>query len=112
MQQLTPTDADFFDHHASQVAAGSCSVCTEDHPCLFDLLADPAERIDISLQNPDVVSTMAAALKEFNSWTINGTMNPDVLKEHYDCVTDTIPWWGNFSGPCCKPKSDNNDAVN
>ena len=27
---------------------GSCNICTEDEPCLFDLLADPSERVDIS----------------------------------------------------------------
>ena len=53
----------------------------------------------------DIVATMAKALGAAKGWAINGTMNADVLKENYDCVTDTIPWWGNFSGPCCKPKA-------
>lgn len=30
-------------------------------------------------ENPSIVSVMATALKEFNAWTINGTMNPAVL---------------------------------
>ena len=28
------------------------------------------------------------------------------LRAHYDCVTDIRPWWGNFSGPCCRPKRE------
>jgi len=84
--------------------AASCSVCTAAEPCLFDLLADPQEREDIALSNPDVVATMQAALARALSWRINGTMNADVLANGYDCVTNTVPWWGNYSGPCCKPK--------
>ena len=81
-----------------------CIVCTAAEPCLFDLLADPEERTDIAKANPVIVSTLAAALQAANAWRINGTMNEAVLKANYDCVTNTVPWWGNFSGPCCKPK--------
>ena len=82
----------------------ACFVCTAAEPCLFDLLLDPEERDDIAKANPSVVSTMAAALSLANGWKINGTMDKAVLQAEYDCVTDTVPWWGNFSGPCCKPK--------
>jgi hypothetical protein len=30
----------------------ACAVCTESDPCLFDLLADPEERVDIAKANP------------------------------------------------------------
>ena len=86
-------------------ASGACYVCTQNAPCLFDLYSDPAERVDIAKEHPELVATMQAALAAAQNWKINGTMNPQVLAANYDCVTDTIPWWGNFSGPCCKRKS-------
>ena len=85
-------------------SAASCSVCTKTEPCLFDIITDPEEREDIALANPEIVATMQAALAQALLWKINGTMNKNVLAKDYDCVTNTVPWWGNFSGPCCKPK--------
>ena len=80
-----------------------CNVCTNDEPCLFDLQADPEERTDIAEANPELVKQIQDALAAANDWTIDGKMNASALKA-YDCVTDTNPWWGEFSGPCCKPK--------
>ena len=82
---------------------GKCNVCTNAEPCLFDLYADPEERVDISKDHPELVKQLQAALAAAKNWTINGKMNASAL-EAYDCVTDTNPWWGDFSGPCCKPK--------
>ena len=86
-------------------ASRACYVCTMDAPCLFDLYSDPTERVDIAREQPGLVATMQTALAAAQNWKINGTMNAQVLAAKYDCVTDTIPWWGNFSGPCCKRKS-------
>ena len=80
-------------------------MCTNAEPCVFDLHNDPEERVDLSKLQPALTQQLQAALLATKNWSINGTMNADVLKEKYDCVTDTIPWWGNFSGPCCKPKA-------
>ena len=35
---------------------------------------------------------------------IGAKMTPDEYKP-YECATDIRPWYGNFSGPCCRPKS-------
>ena len=31
-------------------------------------------------------------------------IDPEVLAAKYDCPADLRPWYGNFSGPCCRPK--------
>lgn len=37
---------------------------------------------------------------------VDGVMTPEEL-EKYECVEDAkghAEWWGNFNGPCCRPK--------
>ena len=39
-------------------------------------------------------------------WQVDGAMTPEEL-EKYECVEDAkghAEWWGNFNGPCCRPK--------
>ena len=97
---------------------GGCSVCTPLHPCLFDLLADQEERTNVASKEPALVAKLKAQLATYVPYICPGGgqgANPDnastvchmdaaVLREGYDCVTDIRPWWGDFSGPCCKPK--------
>lgn len=95
-------------HHANggaaDVGVGGCSVCTNTEPCLFDVIADPSETQDVSKANPDVVKTIQAKIATgvFKAY-IGYSMNASQLA-NYDCPSDIRPWWGNFSGPCCKPK--------
>ena len=83
-------------------AFGSCNVCTAAEPCLFDVIADPQERTDLSKANPGIVKQLQAKLQTFSAY-IGQKMTP---KEYapYECTVDIRPWWGNFSGPCCRPK--------
>ena len=80
-----------------------CQVCTAAAPCLFDLLSDPGERIDVATAHPDIVARLQAKLKTFAPY-IGTPMTPHQY-EQYECVKDIRPWWGNFSGPCCKRKA-------
>jgi hypothetical protein len=40
--------------------------CDGGHACLFDLEADPTERVDVSAQHPDVVKELLARIREYN----------------------------------------------
>ena len=88
----------------SPLPKAGCSVCTHDEPCLFDVIADPSETIDVSKANPTIVTTIQKKIATgvFQAY-IGAPMNATQLAG-YDCPTDIRPWWGNFSGPCCKPK--------
>eukprot|EP00936_MAST-01D_sp_MAST-1D-sp1_P000789 g789.t1 len=89
--------------------ASKCSVCTASQPCLFDLLNDPGERVDIAKVHPDIVARLQSKLNTFAPY-IGKKMTPSQY-EQYECVKDIRPWWGNFSGPCCKRKAVKNDAT-
>ena len=80
-------------------------MCTRKEPCLFDLRQDPAEEVNIASLNPAIVTDLMARLTAFNVPQANASIDPAVLARDYDCVTDIRPWWGNFSGPCCKRKA-------
>lgn len=87
------------------VHADDCAVCTVSQPCLFDLVADESERINIAAKYPEIVSDLAAKLQLYNVPQANASIDHEILARDYNCVTDIRPWWGNFSGPCCKRKS-------
>lgn len=91
------------DVSSSDYAPRGCLVCSPSDPCLFDLIADPEERQDVSKENPNIVAQMVAKLATYTAY-IGQKMTPDEYKP-YECVTDIRPWWGNFSGPCCRPKT-------
>ena len=83
---------------------GGCSVCTNQAPCLFDVIADPSETSDLSKENPAIVKTIQDKIATGAFLAYIGTpMNASQLSG-YTCPDDIRPWWGNFSGPCCKPK--------
>lgn len=84
--------------------SNDCKICTKEEPCLFDLLADEEERHDISKENPALVTKLVAQLATYKPYITSASLPPSVLAK-YDCVTDITQYWGNFSGPCCKPKA-------
>jgi hypothetical protein len=84
----------------------NCLVCSAEHPCLFDLLADESERTNLASQHPSTVAQLAAELAGYVPY-VDGTMTAAEL-QGYECVNwkgeYPHPWWGNFTGPCCRPK--------
>jgi arylsulfatase B len=105
-----------------------CNACSTDKPCLFDLKADPAERVNLASSLPAMVKQLAAQLATYAPYvapflnesqlternmecvSINGTSC-----DHFDMKTYATcnnfygifqsPYWGNYSGPCCRRKA-------
>ena len=101
---LRPDPAEWPCVNASEPAAG-CHVCNTDKPCLFDLWNDEAERVNLATQHPGVVQKLQAQLASYTPY-VDGTMSAQEL-QGYDCVQPRgypHAWWGNFTGPCCRPK--------
>lgn len=88
---------------------GACAVCSAQHPCLFDLLRDEGERHNLASTEPAIVAQLAKAMAAYVPY-VAPFMNETELA-NYDCLEDPqqsvfpSPWWGNFSGPCCRPKT-------
>jgi len=89
--------------------SGLCQVCSAAKPCLFDILADPGEKANLAHKSPAIVNQLSKALAGYVGYVPRG-MSPQEL-EPYECLNTSVnggiypsPWWGNFSGPCCRPK--------
>lgn len=87
---------------------GKCMVCTDTAPCLFDVSVDPSEHNNIASSCPALVGRMSAKLATYKVY-VAGKMAPAELS-NYHCDPhakgkDGATWWGNYSGPCCKPLS-------
>eukprot|EP00041_Stephanoeca_diplocostata_P013943 m.249525 g.249525 ORF g.249525 m.249525 type:complete len:537 (+) comp19525_c0_seq2:91-1701(+) len=91
--------------HTVAAPAASCYVCTKAQPCLFDVVNDPAERVNLAATHKDIVTMLAAKLEGFSVPQANASIDSAILARDYDCVKDITAWWGNFSGPCCKRKT-------
>ena len=89
---------------ADSGGAGGCNVCTEAYPCLFDLSTDEQERHNLASAQPELVKQMLAQKATYSAY-FGTPMDPKVLAAKYDCPDDVRPWYGNFSGPCCRPKA-------
>jgi len=89
-----------------------CLVCFEKSPCLFDILADPQERKDLSKVHPDIVNKLQIQLATYTRY-VTGKMSAHDLKK-YTCIPNysNNTWWGPplypnvYAGPCCKPKTE------
>ena len=55
-------------------------------------------------QQPQLVAQLARQLATYTAY-VDGKMASEELAG-YDCVSPAYPseFWGNFTGPCCKPK--------
>eukprot|EP01045_Picozoa_sp_COSAG04_P014835 COSAG04_NODE_1132_length_8130_cov_3.223882_5_plen_250_part_00 len=85
-------------------ATAGCLICSPEKPCLFDLQRDEGERVNLAPQHPQLVAQLARQLATYTAY-VDGKMAPEEL-EGYHCVPPAYPsaYWGNFTGPCCKPK--------
>lgn len=89
----------------AEAAAGGCLICSPKKPCLFDLLNDESERVNLAQQKPELATQLAQQLASYVPY-VDGSMSQTEL-DKYDCVKGgkyPHPWWGNFTGPCCRPK--------
>lgn len=89
---------------ADYVATKGCNVCTHAFPCLFDLINDEQERHNLASAQPALVKQMMVQQATYSAY-FGTPMDPEVLAAKYDCPDDVRPWYGNFSGPCCRPKA-------
>ena len=92
---------------------GSCAICSEEKPCLFDLAADRSERVHLAAKEPAIVAQQHKQLATYKVYTSISMTARELAK--YDCVSGKYgvpvgegvfptPWFGNFSAPCCRPK--------
>ena len=88
---------------------GDCAVCSDAKPCLFSILDDPSERHNLAPQLPEVVAQLSKELATYKVYVSGGMSAAELGK--YECLNTSVgagvfpsPWWGNFSGPCCRRK--------
>lgn len=82
----------------------SCAVCSEASPCLYEVLSDPLETVNIAKQKPDIVAKLRAQLSTYQPY-VPATLTPAQLA-CYNCVN--VSWvasYGDYVGPCCLKKS-------
>ena len=80
----------------------SCAVCSEQHPCLYDVILDPRETNNLGAAMPQLAAKLRAKLATFTSYV------PPLSAENLACYNCTgldphsgNKRWGAFWGPCC-----------
>ena len=72
----------------------SGTLCTGTKPCLFDVVADEAERHDLAAEHPGIVASMLARLKEIQKSYWSAPQMPDNGR-----FCDVMKANGGFYGP-------------
>jgi len=80
-----------------------CPVCNASHPCLYDILADPAERHNIAKLHPKIVQRLLIRMDKFVKYYVSGHLPPAVLEANYTKI-DKSSWQG-YLGPCYARKA-------
>eukprot|EP00037_Helgoeca_nana_P010113 m.88875 g.88875 ORF g.88875 m.88875 type:complete len:637 (-) comp20024_c0_seq1:254-2164(-) len=101
---LSPTTVfDCVDSEGNNGGGGrqSCHVCTPDSPCLYDVLADPGETINVAKANPTLVFQMNEQLSRYQlPYVFDATLTPANLA-CYNCSFNSNVQWHNYTGPGC-----------
>ena len=76
----------------------SCVVCSDEQPCLFDVLADPGETKNLAKAMPALAASMAATLATFVPYV------PELTPGNLECYNCSVPasvLSGGYPGPGC-----------
>ena len=77
--------------------------CTPEHPCLFDVVADPTESKNLAAARPEILSQLKHQLSTYRTY-VDGKMTPEQLSR-YNCSLGR-GHWKKFLGPCCIRKQE------
>lgn len=83
----------------------SCVVCTDESPCLYDVMNDPSETMNVA-NDPkyaEILQTMKEKLETFKTPYVPAALSDENLA-CYNCSFDPKAMWKNFSGPGCVAK--------
>ena len=80
----------------------SCVVCSDDQPCLFDVLADPGETKNLAKQMPALATSMKKTLDSYLPYV--PALSPQNLA-CYNCSFDRTAMWQGYPGPGCIKKT-------
>ena len=75
-----------------------CPVCNATSPCLYEILSDPSEKINVASSHPDVVATLAPLLAMYNDAYVTGRIPAAQLAKDYKPIN--ISRWQGYLGPC------------
>ena len=64
---------------------GACAVCTNSTPCLFDILADESERVNLASKQPAIVAQLQKQLATYEPY-VSPSMSAAELS-NYECLT-------------------------
>ena len=93
------------------IVNGKCPVCNITSPCLFDLLVDPNEEVNVASQHPDIVARLNDSVTEFQDYYPGiGRLSAAEIA-NYDKIDDPSKHWRGFIGPCYLRKNKTTTAV-
>ena len=90
---------------------GGCAICNATSPCLYDVLADPSERVNLAAKHPDVVGRLAALLNASNRPYVTGSLPADQLAAHYVELQNRTATWKGYYGPCYLRRTNSSFAA-
>ena len=72
-------------HHPMIFPNGACAVCTNSTPCLFDILADEGEHINLASKEPAIVAQLVKQLAMYKPYVSPSMSKAELSK--YECLT-------------------------